>query len=127
MNFQFDKHYTREEARALLPRVRHWLQRLRERQQMREHVEGDLSRLLGQGHDLGGEGPNHWVRTVATIEEILGEFRRRGLQIKDLRRGLVDFPAVREGREVFLCWEEGEDDIEYWHDLDAGYVGREQL
>ena len=55
---------------------------------------------------------------------------REGLtesQIKDLERGLIDFPAIVAGREVFLCWEQDEDDIEYWHDLDTGYAGREKL
>jgi hypothetical protein len=50
-----------------------------------------------------------------------------GVQIKDFDRGLVDFPHLREGREVFLCWELDEDDIAFWHDIDAGYAGRERL
>jgi len=44
-----------------------------------------------------------------------------------LNRGLIDFPSMREGREIFLCWEKDEDDIEYWHDLESGYAGRERL
>ena len=47
--------------------------------------------------------------------------------IKDLERGLMDFPAIIGGREVFLCWEQDEDDIEFWHDLDTGFSGRERL
>ncbi len=50
-----------------------------------------------------------------------------GVQIKDFDRGLVDFPHLREGREVFLCWELDEDDITFWHDIDDGYAGREHL
>jgi hypothetical protein len=50
-----------------------------------------------------------------------------GVQIKDFERGLVDFPHIRDGREVFLCWELHEGDIEFWHDIDAGYTGRERL
>jgi hypothetical protein len=57
----------------------------------------------------------------------LQEFRRRQIQVKDLRRGLLDFPALRDGREVFLCWEKDEEDIEFWHDLETGYGGRERL
>ena len=48
-------------------------------------------------------------------------------QIKDLQRGLIDFPAIIGGREVFFCREQDEDDIEYWHDIDAGFEGREKL
>jgi hypothetical protein len=50
-----------------------------------------------------------------------------GVQIKDFDRGLVDFPHLRDGREVFLCWELDEDDIAFWHDIDGGYAGRERL
>jgi hypothetical protein len=61
------------------------------------------------------------------MQEVLAEFQRRRIFIKDLERGLVDFPAIIGGREVFLCWEQDEADIEFWHDLDAGYTGRERL
>ena len=47
--------------------------------------------------------------------------------LRDLDRGLVDFPAILEGREVYLCWERGEDEIAWWHDLEAGYGGRQPL
>ena len=62
-----------------------------------------------------------------SIEQVLLEFQRREIQVKDLGRGLVDFPALIDGREVFLCWEQDEDDIEFWHELDTGYAGRERL
>ena len=55
------------------------------------------------------------------------EFQSREIQIKDLERGLIDFPAIRGGREIFLCWEKDEEDIEYWHELDTGFAGREKL
>jgi hypothetical protein len=58
---------------------------------------------------------------------VLSEFQSREIQIKDVDRGLVDFPAILGGREVFLCWEKDEQDIEYWHDLDSGYSGRERF
>jgi hypothetical protein len=47
--------------------------------------------------------------------------------LRDLERGLVDFPSMREGEEVYLCWEEGEAEIGYWHDLESGYGGRRPL
>ena len=47
--------------------------------------------------------------------------------LQDLHRGLIDFPALMSGREVFLCWEDGEEAVEFWHDLDAGYAGRERI
>jgi hypothetical protein len=122
---QFRHHYTREEARALLPQVQGWLDRLVSLRDDLERYDDRLTGLLSPGCDLGGELVNSWVKTMAGIKQTVSEFSRREIQIKDLDRGLIDFPAIIGGREVFLCWEHGEDDIEYWHDLDAGYAGRE--
>ena len=127
MGLHFDKHYTRDEARALLPRVREWLDFLRGRTRLLSHLDETLGPRLGQGEDLGGAASQRWVRTLVELQETLREFRQRRIQIKDLERGLVDFPAIVAGREVFLCWEQDEEDIEFWHDLDAGFAGRTRL
>jgi hypothetical protein len=70
---------------------------------------------------------HQYVRDWFTLHELLEDLEKRSIIVRDLERGLVDFPALRDGREVFLCWEEGEPDIAYWHDLDAGYAGRQPL
>ncbi len=127
MPHRFDKHYTRDEARALLPQVRQWLARLNELRRIVEHSDRRLGNLAKSGHDAGGEFVNAWIHALANLQEVLREFQRREIQIKDPDRGLVDFPALLDGNEVFLCWEQDEHDIEFWHDLDAGYAGRERL
>lgn len=127
MAWQFQKHYTRDEARYLLPQIRQWLTRSAELQAEVQEVEERLGGLMAPGSDLGGELVNSWVRTLVDLEEVLLEFQRREIQVKDLQRGLVDFPAILDGREVFLCWEQDEEDIEFWHELEAGYAGRERL
>ena len=76
---------------------------------------------------LGGGLVNTWVRTLVALNELLLEFARREIQLKSLDRGLVDFPAIIDGREVFLCWEQDEEDVEFWHELDGGYAGRERV
>jgi hypothetical protein len=127
MPYQFNKHYTRDEARALLPQVQGWLSQLMALRGELEASEQPLSRLLEQGWDTGGDLVNRWVRTLVRLQDVIVEFYRREIQIKDLDRGLIDFPALLEGKEVFLCWEQGEQDIEFWHPLDTGYAGRERL
>jgi hypothetical protein len=127
MPHRFNKHFTREEARALLPQVRVWLKRLIQSRNQLQKQEKRLGELMVTGCDLGGESVNRWVRTLATIRESLFEFYQREIQIKDLDRGLVDFPAILDGKEVFLCWEQAEDDIGFWHSLDSGYSGRERI
>jgi hypothetical protein len=127
MSHRFEKHYTREEARALLPQVREWLNQLKALRHGLERYDKRLGSLMNHGHDVGGDTVNQWIRTLADLQVVLAEFQKRQIQVKDLERGLVDFPAIIGGREVFLCWEQDEDDIEFWHDLDAGYGGRERL
>ena len=127
MLHRFTKHYTLEEARALLPQVRQWLQALAQLRRELDRADKRIGSLMGQGHDIGGEIVNNWIRTLSDLQITLGEFQKREIQIKDVERGLIDFPAIIGGKEVFLCWEQDEEDIEFWHDLDAGYAGREHL
>jgi hypothetical protein len=124
---RFDTHYTREEARALLPKIRKWLKRLVQLRNSLQKLEKRLTAMMLPGCDLGGELVNDWVKALADLKSTLMEFHRREIQIKDLDRGLIDFPAIIDDKEVFLCWEQQEDDIDFWHDLDSGYAGREKL
>ena len=127
MEYRFEKHYTREEAQALLPKVRQWLDHLKQLRDDLDKYDKRLTSLMAPGHDVGGDMVNKWIRTLSDMQAVLLEFQQREIQIKDLERGLLDFPAIIGGKEVFLCWEQDEEDIEYWHDLDAGYAGREHL
>ena len=127
MELRFEKHYTREEARALLPRIRQWLAGLNKLRKNVEKYEDRLSQMAAQSSDIGGETVNEWIRALADMQQILVEFQRRQIFIKDLDRGLIDFPAIIGGREVFLCWESDEEDVEFWHDLETGFAGRERL
>jgi hypothetical protein len=127
MKRRFNKHYSRDEARVLLPQIRQWLERLNLHRRDLEQFDKRLTSLAADGHDVGGETVNNWIRTLAAMQEILAEFQRREIFIKDLERGLIDFPAIIGDREVFLCWEQEEEDVEFWHDIESGYGGRERL
>jgi len=123
----FKKHYTRDEARKMLPQVRVWLGELEGFHRVIQDCDEYLGKAMEKGDELGGEMVNRYVKALAGAKEVLVKFGNREIQIKDVDRGLVDFPAYVGGKEVFLCWEKGEDDIEYWHDLTTGYGGREPL
>jgi hypothetical protein len=75
-----------------------------------------------------GNGGNKAASMVATdfnrLEDLVGKIQATGALIKDVNSGLVDFLALREGREVYLCWRYDEGEIQYWHDIDAGFAGR---
>ena len=111
----------------MLPEIRRWLERLNHLRKDVEKLERRLSQMAAQTTDFGGETVNDWIRALADMQEVLVEFQRRQIFIKDLDRGLIDFPAIIGGREVFLCWESDEEDIEFWHDLESGFAGRERL
>ena len=121
---RYTTHYTREEARALLPQIRTWLKGLESCRESLTKQDEKLAALRTEAGDLGGKLVNRWARTLAEARSLLLEFSSREIEIKDLSRGLIDFPAIIDGKEVYLCWENGEDDIEFWHDLEAGYAGR---
>ena len=127
MAFRFSKHYTQEEARELLPQIREWLDQM---SGLRSHLgpyDKRIAEIIAAGCDAGGEPVDQRLKTQGAIQTILGEFRKREIQLKDLDRGLIDFPAFIGGQEAFLCWEKDEDDVEFWHDLTSGYGGRERL
>lgn len=108
----------------MLPHIRRWLGRVDLLREQLRSADRTIDAITASGADAGGSTVNDRLRHLAELREVLREFERREIQVKDLERGLVDFPSLREGREVFLCWEKTEDDIEHWHDLNAGYSDR---
>lgn len=127
MIYKFNRHYTRDEARALLPTLRKWLDQLSDAQSEFILIEQKLALLMETGNDAGGNLVNHSTRIMARMRALMTEFLKREILIKDIDKGLVDIPALIGGREVFLCWQKEEDDVEFWHDLETGFAGREPL
>ena len=122
-----ERHFTRAEANALLPRLSDLLSHLREAKD--ELTDEEAHEVLSEAAPANGGGDQGKRVGVAFLEvrRLLETIEQSGIVLRDIDRGLVDFPAVVEGREVYLCWELGEDDVGYWHDLDAGYGGREPI
>lgn len=123
----YQRHFTLEEANALLPRLSEALVRLRE---ARDRLTDEEVRAVLKGASPtngGGEPGKHVGEAFLEVRGMLVGLAERGIVLRDIDRGLVDFPALIGGREVYLCWELGEDEVAYWHELDAGYGGREPL
>lgn len=127
MDYRFRKHYTIEQARALLPQIREWLAEIHQLRRRMTQLDGRISQIVSGGADAGGESVNTQLKLITELQHIFREFEQRQIQIKEIDRGLIDFPAIIGNKEVFLCWEQDEADIEFWHDLDSGYAGRERL
>jgi len=123
------KLFTLDEANAMIPVLRTKLMRIQklyaEVGEMREHAKAAAS-----ASEFGGgmEGGADYVRSLYEIGKITTEINDDGVQLKDYTRGLIDFPARRGDRIVLLCWQldDGEE-IEWWHDTDAGFAGRQPL
>jgi hypothetical protein len=122
-----DRHYTLEQARELLPWVRERLATLRKARARLTDAQARDALVEGSAGNGGGTLGRQVGEAFVEVRAGVAEFAERDIVLRDLDRGLIDFPAVREGREVYLCWIDGEDDIGFWHDLDAGYAGRQPL
>ena len=122
-----ERHYTVEEANAALPWVAERIERLRA---ARVGLNDEEAReALSDAGPMNGGGEPGKVVSDAFLEmrSALMELQAVGVVLRDLDRGLLDFPSLRDGREVYLCWQEGEDAIEYWHEPEAGFAGRRPL
>jgi hypothetical protein len=121
------RHYSVEEANAALGWVTERIERLRSAR-VRLTDEEVREALTEAAPTNGGGNPGRAVsEAFLDMRSALTDLQEQQIVLRDLDRGLVDFPAMRDGREVYLCWIEGENEVAFWHDLDAGYGGRQPL
>jgi hypothetical protein len=127
--------FTPEEANALLPQVRELAQALVERRVEQLAAQARRGELAAQiGRNGGGLDPSALaaaseaiVVAEARLRESLAALLDLGVQVKDLDAGLVDFPSIRDGEEVLLCWQLGEERVAWWHRPEDGFAGRRPL
>lgn len=124
------KIFTVQEANALLPEVRIITGKIQRAHRKLAHFRDDAKKAA-EAAEQGGGGMANGVAYAAILTELttqLAELEALGVQLKDFERGLVDFPSLRDGRVVLLCWQLGEgDELEWWHDVDTGFAGRTPL
>jgi hypothetical protein len=124
------KVFTVEEANALLPTVRGILSNIQGAHR-RLFSYREEAKKAADGAEQGGGGLADGVRYAEILIDLTTQIRELetlGVQLKDFDRGLVDFPSLRDGRVVLLCWQIGEgNELEWWHDVDAGFAGRTPL
>lgn len=126
-NLLFERHYTREEANALLPQVEPLLRKLGEAKDRLTDEEAHEVLAESAPTNGGGEPGTQVGEGFLEVRSLLGALQEAGIVVRDVDRGLIDFPSLRDGKEVYLCWELGEDGVDYWHDLEEGFGGREPL
>ena len=123
------KTFTLEEANALLPSVRARLERI---QKLYGRLGGfrESATAAASASEFGGgmQGGPAYVKALYEVGKLTTELHDLGVQLKDYSRGLIDFPCIRDDRVVLLCWQLGEgDEIEWWHEVEAGFAGRQPL
>jgi hypothetical protein len=129
------RYFTTSEANELLAEVRPLAEALvQHHPRMRLAAERRArltTRIAGNGGDLDpqepGELEEQFERESQAVARAADSLQRLGVQVKDLDRGLVDFPALHHGEEVLLCWQVGEPEIAHWHGVDEGFAGRKPL
>lgn len=127
--------FTIEQAEALLPQLRDELTEMQRCKRAVDELRPGLARAAesatGNGHVKNEDELAAKRRQAeALVDEIntrLARINELGVELKDIDQGLLDFPSEREGRTVYLCWQLGEERIEWWHELDTGFAGRQAL
>ena len=122
------RYFTLIEARAALPKVKQLMQMVQTARQeilrLRPEAWPALRKAsMNGGSREAGELLAHFQRLEIGVKGIIN----MGIVVKDVDEGIIDFLGKRNGRDVYLCWQYGEEDIFYWHDVEAGYAGRRPL
>jgi len=124
------KLFTVEEANSLLPSVRPIVKGIQRSHRRLNSLQAD-AKHAADGAEFGGGGLSQGMRYAQLLVDLslqAGQLEALGIQLKDYRQGLIDFPSMRDGKVVLLCWKADEgDQVEWWHDVEAGFAGRQPL
>ncbi len=123
------RYFTLPEANALLQTsIRPWMDEI---QSIREVIIIHQPEIWSVMERTAGNGGNptlsRMVKTFDRFDELIHKIQDAGVLLKDVNLGLLDFPALRDGREVYLCWKYGEGAIAFWHTVEDGFAGRQPI
>ena len=125
---QRKRYFTVDEANRLIPALEGDFSKARRLRQELAELGAELTALFEVIHHNGGHRKSpQFIQAAQAFRQVLEHIQSYGCVIKDLDPGLVDFLHLRDGREVYLCWKGGEAEIRYWHDIDAGFGGRQPI
>jgi hypothetical protein len=124
-----EHHYTLHQANAIRGWVSERIDRIRDaRARLIALGEGAAAAVAGLDPITGGSYPGREVaHPLVELSRAFGELEAVDVVVRDVDRGLIDFPAIRAEEEVYLCWLLEEDEIGFWHEPDAGFPGRRAL
>ena len=122
------RYFTLAEANQALQNIRPWLDEV---QTIRSEILVRQPEIWSVMEKSAGNGGNptlsRMVKTFDQLDALIHNIQDTGVIIKDINTGLLDFPAIKDEREVYLCWKHGEGDIAYWHEIEDGFAGRQSI
>jgi hypothetical protein len=122
------RYFTLSEANEALKIIRPLMEKV---QTIRKRILASQPEVWPAIEKSAGNGGNKALSRMAQdferFDALIHQIQDTGVLIKDINIGLLDFPALRDEREVYLCWQYGEDEITFWHEIDAGFAGRESI
>jgi len=122
------RHYTVEEANAALPGLRALIQEMWKARSAILAAQPELAPVLNKAANNGGSRlAGEMLAEFQRFQQAVRDIQAMGCLLKDVERGLVDFLSRRDDREVYLCWHYGEEQVTFWHEIQAGFSGRQLL
>jgi hypothetical protein len=122
------RYFTLQEANETLATIRPLMEQV---QIIRQKILAQQPEAWPAIEKSAGNGSNRalsqMVQDFEKFDVLVHQIQDTGVLIKDINTGLLDFPAIRNGQEVYLCWQVGEEGIEYWHEVEAGFAGRQPI
>ena len=122
------RYFTLPEANEVLNSIRPLMDAIQEIRQatLKKQPEAwpAIEKSAGNG---GNRALSNMVQDFEKLDALVHQIQDLGVLIKDINLGLLDFPALKDGREVYLCWQYGEDEIAFWHEVEAGFAGRQPI
>jgi len=122
------KYFTLQEANEALISISAWMDEIQAiRQEILKHQPEIWSVMEKSAGNGGNPTLSRMVKSFDRLDELIHSIQDSGVVIKDINTGLLDFPALKDGREVYLCWKHGEGDIAFWHEIEDGFAGRQSI
>ena len=122
------RYFTVEEANQLIPKLEQYMTKLKELRGQLEALGAELTPFFQIIRHNGGHPKTpQFIEIVNRFHKGVERIHSHGCILKDIDQGLIDFPHLRNDREIYLCWKFGEKEIHYWHDLETGFTGRQLL
>ncbi len=123
-----ERTYTVAEANASLPRIRSIVRRMLTARAHVLQMQPDLWPAIEQAaFNGGGKTISQATQHIMEIQHAISLLHQLNILVKDINTGLVDFPALRHGQLVYLCWQYDEPSVQFWHDIDTGFAGRQRI